>query len=405
VVPGPKLTGPERLSVPTPSSYALTPAIKAWRPPVPEPLPPAPLLGPKGLLGLGALVLLQVWGWLNGRPKASVEIPPHTGTTITGTVPPSGNTVGASLTIVQPAGTKTIYGFDCQNPTTSSAIAQSVTLTNVKGVSFLKKGSKCGGVPTQLVWVIEHTDYRGTNERNILLAGNGIVSFNAGFQLTWNHPSAVPYEPDVEALPLPDGFVVPQVEPTADPDELSPPPPLPLPAPSTVPQVEPEVQPEVAPVETETETIKVPQIVCIEDVVPGRAFYDICRLRFQHPWLERVMEICCPGGEQQVTAEGLQIAGVRGLAQLWLDAGSWRGRTGIITPRTAADARALHGALAGLGIPASRPSAQQGWLELAPGPAQELMALLRPHVHRSMRHALHPGSCHGLALLNSRGLA
>ena len=144
---------------------------------------------------------------------------------------------------------------------------------------------------------------------------------------------------------------------------------------------------------------------CIEDVVPGRAFYDICRLRFQHPWLERVMEICCPGGEQQVTAEGLQIAGVRGLAQLWLDAGSWRGRTGVITPRTAADARALHGALARLGVPASRPSARQEWLELAPGPAQELMALLRPHVHRSMRHALHPGSCHGLALLSSRGLA
>jgi hypothetical protein len=244
-----------------PQNYSTTPAIKAWRPPVPEPLPPAPLLGPKELLGLGALVLLQVWGWLNGRPKASVEIPPHTGTTITGTVPPSGNTVGASLTIVQPAGTKTIYGFDCQNPTTSSAIAQSVTLTNVKGVSFLKKGSKCGGVPTQLVWVIEHTDYRGTNERNILLAGNGIVSFNAGFQLTWNHPSAVPYEPDVEALPLPDGFVVPQVEPTADPDELSPPPPLPLPAPSTVPQVEPEVQPEVAPVTTDTTTIPLPQVV------------------------------------------------------------------------------------------------------------------------------------------------
>jgi hypothetical protein len=144
---------------------------------------------------------------------------------------------------------------------------------------------------------------------------------------------------------------------------------------------------------------------CLEDVVPGQAFYDICRLRFQHPWLERVMEICCPGGEQQMTAEALQIAGARGLAQLWLDAGSWRGRSGVITPRAVTDAWVLHAALAGLGIPASRPTAQQGRLELAPGPAQELMALLRPHVHRSMRHALRPGGCHGLALLSNRGLA
>jgi hypothetical protein len=36
--------------------------LKTWRPPVPEPLPPAPLLGPKELLGLGLLVAAQIWG-------------------------------------------------------------------------------------------------------------------------------------------------------------------------------------------------------------------------------------------------------------------------------------------------------------------------------------------------------
>jgi hypothetical protein len=41
--------------------------VKNWRPPVPEPLPPAPLLGPKELLGLGLLVLAQIWGLLNKK--------------------------------------------------------------------------------------------------------------------------------------------------------------------------------------------------------------------------------------------------------------------------------------------------------------------------------------------------
>lgn len=39
--------------------------LKTWRPPVPEPLPPAPLLGLKELLGLGLLVLAQLWGRIN----------------------------------------------------------------------------------------------------------------------------------------------------------------------------------------------------------------------------------------------------------------------------------------------------------------------------------------------------
>jgi hypothetical protein len=43
--------------------------IKNWRPPVPEPLPPAPLLGPKELLGLGLLVLAQIWGLWRKRER------------------------------------------------------------------------------------------------------------------------------------------------------------------------------------------------------------------------------------------------------------------------------------------------------------------------------------------------
>ena len=144
---------------------------------------------------------------------------------------------------------------------------------------------------------------------------------------------------------------------------------------------------------------------CIEDMVPGAAFYDICRLRFQHPWLERVMEICCPDGEQRVTPEALGIAGVRGLAQLWLDAGLWEGREGRIVPRSGGDAPPIRAALAGLGIPSSAPIGRDWVITVAPRPMEELAALLRPCVHRSMRHALRPGSRHGLQLLGSKGPA
>jgi len=41
------------------------PAVQAWRPPVPEPLPPAPLLSPLYLLAVGAVAALsQLWGGL-----------------------------------------------------------------------------------------------------------------------------------------------------------------------------------------------------------------------------------------------------------------------------------------------------------------------------------------------------
>lgn len=48
--------------------------IKTWRPPVPEPLRPAPLLGPKELLGLGLLVLAQLWGRLAGPARRTGSV-------------------------------------------------------------------------------------------------------------------------------------------------------------------------------------------------------------------------------------------------------------------------------------------------------------------------------------------
>lgn len=56
--------------------------LKTWKPPVPEPLPPAPLLGLPSLLALGALLLSQAWGLFN-RPRpgsATPDLIEYTGT-------------------------------------------------------------------------------------------------------------------------------------------------------------------------------------------------------------------------------------------------------------------------------------------------------------------------------------
>lgn len=50
-----------------PGPQVPTYTLKTWKPPVPEPLPPAPLLGLPSLLALGTLVLAQIWGLFGSR--------------------------------------------------------------------------------------------------------------------------------------------------------------------------------------------------------------------------------------------------------------------------------------------------------------------------------------------------
>lgn len=69
-------SGPERQRVLRPQNYQQTPAIKAWREPVPQPLPPAPLLGLPTLALLGVQALAQVWGLFN-NPKPTVSVGWH----------------------------------------------------------------------------------------------------------------------------------------------------------------------------------------------------------------------------------------------------------------------------------------------------------------------------------------
>jgi hypothetical protein len=259
--PDRRSSGPERRRVLKPQNYSTTPAIKAWRPPVPEPLPPAPLLGPKELLALGGLVLLQVWGWLNGRPKRSQYAPPLTGALeTTGTVPPAGNTIGATLVIKRPIS----YGVivtepGCQYESTHTIHAAQYNRSNVVGVAG-PMGDARGCGYSAVYYLVTYANGTTTKEGFGLGTANSYISWTAGYTFTWNHPTAVPFENPVEDLPEPSGFSVPQVEPSSVPDAPAPLP-LPLPGPATVPQVEPEVQPAVAPVAPDTTTIPLPQVV------------------------------------------------------------------------------------------------------------------------------------------------
>lgn len=131
------------------------------------------------------------------------------------------------------------------------------------------------------------------------------------------------------------------------------------------------------------------------DVVAGRGLYDLRRARLHSPLLERVMELLFPSGEHQITPTALQVAGTRGLASLWIDIGCWDGATAVLPLDNDSSARAVQSALADLGIPCSPPTGTRFALRIAPQPMKEFAQLLRPHVHRSMRHTLRPGSLHG----------
>jgi hypothetical protein len=247
--PDRRSSGPERRRELKPQNYKTTPAIKAWRPPVPEPLPPAPLLGPKELLALGLLVGAQVWAWLNSRPTRSKPLQYVPGLNISGTYPPPGNTVGATVTIVQGPASYQVFGWAnnaCVDGTTGTTTGGTITKTGIVAVEPYSTAGPCG--KKDLGWKFTYTSGFVENAVTKTTGGFGVKFWNASDSISWDHPTAIPY-PGEENIPLPNGYVAPQVVPTVHPDKLLPPPPLPLPAPSTVPQVEPEVQPEVAPVE------------------------------------------------------------------------------------------------------------------------------------------------------------
>lgn len=142
------------------------------------------------------------------------------------------------------------------------------------------------------------------------------------------------------------------------------------------------------------------ELRCDLDVVGGRGFYDIRRARLQSPQLERALELLQPEGEPRLSAEVLQVAGLRGIASLWLDLGLWLPNgSGRLPMRSSTDAETLAAHLQQQGVLAAATDKRGPVVDFKPIVMAEFTQRLRPQVHRSMRHTLRPGSEHGLRLL------
>lgn len=227
--------------------------VKTWRPPVPEPLPPAPLLGPKELLALGALVFAQLWGLFGSRPATTQPLPNPLGLNLSGELPAAGNTVGAAFTYTVGAGTYVdSRSPSCQpNPPSTFPGLGPVTLQSVVAAELRTPPDACG--VDQISLFVTYAN--GTTSNRLIINSFGIKSFTPSITTAYAGPYKQPFEIGTEQTPLPDGYITPSPEPEAEPDPSTLPAPVPLPLvpaapPTTVPggpEPLPLVDPEVVP--------------------------------------------------------------------------------------------------------------------------------------------------------------
>lgn len=225
--------------------------VKTWRPPVPEPLPPAPLLGPKELLGLGVLVLAQIWGRLSSRPATSQSAAGPLEQAISGTIPNPGNTIGAPFTVDRIGGPFEVFNTDSCSDSIAlgSGNFRVINTSDVVKVEFQPGTGSCG--PNAFTWKLTFSN--GTTRLETPASTtHGYKSIGFRHQMTWAGPNAVNYEAPTSPLPLPDGYQAPQVNPdtATTPRSLPPIPlrPIPLPGnPTVVPEPQPEADPLPAP--------------------------------------------------------------------------------------------------------------------------------------------------------------
>lgn len=225
--------------------------IKTWRPPVPEPLPPAPWLGPKVLLALGVLVagqllfrLSQLWGLFASRPPTGAPVANPLGLNLAGTIPAPGNTTGGAFTYSVGPGTfvdsKTFPSCLPNAPKTFPGLAP-VTLQNVMAAELQTPPDSCGVDEVRLLV----TYATGATSTRIILSDFGIKSFTPTITTQFAGPSQ-PFSVGSEPLPLPDGYQAPtpdiapvplpvRVPTIPQPDTV----PVPLPEPETLPQPSP----------------------------------------------------------------------------------------------------------------------------------------------------------------------
>jgi hypothetical protein len=120
--------------------------------------------------------------------------------TISGTVPPPGNTVGGTFTIARSQQIHTFYNGSCAATTTQTLSGTSpgapFTYANVKSVSYQEvTGSICSGgsLVTQRFYRITYTS---NTVQDLLIHTNqfyGSIKFQCSDVLNWDGPGAVPY--------------------------------------------------------------------------------------------------------------------------------------------------------------------------------------------------------------------
>lgn len=170
------------------------------------------------LLGAGLAQLsdqfdaAQTWGLFNSRAKRSVFLPPTPGAApATGTVPPPGNTTGATLKLtVGVESYSRVQTPGCNFPVTvTNAINFTYTLNNVVEVTGPFGDSKQCGF-SQLYYLVRFAN--GSTQKWGPGAGSGvaITSWSAGYGFEWLNAAAVPFpNPTFDATP-PD-YVFPQL--------------------------------------------------------------------------------------------------------------------------------------------------------------------------------------------------
>ena len=222
-------------------------ALKDWKPPVPEPLKPAPLLGLVTLAALGVQALAsQVWGLLN--PTRGVS-PANNNTTIPITDLKYSPGAAVSYTGINEGPSNFESGGYATHGWYYGAANNNAgaPFTDREPTFFYRQPADPHPVPgngVQTYPALRWHDPRDGQEKeswlitSFWMPGNKItIRPNSGDQATW-----LPFSDGTTTEPLALPELIPSPEPAA-----TPPAPLPLPLPSTVPQVAPQPEPQTLP--------------------------------------------------------------------------------------------------------------------------------------------------------------
>jgi hypothetical protein len=126
------------------------------------------------------------------------------------------------------------------------------------------------------------------------------------------------------------------------------------------------------------------------DRLPTDGFYDLDRARIQTDELWRAYELLYPRDQFTLSSTVLDVAGLQGACSLWLDHGSWYGRSGEIAgPFSPTDKKLIADWLTALGYPASNHRTDGRFrLIMRPEAMKLFIPAIRPMVHQSMRRKL-----------------